>query len=44
MLIEYLRKVNNDNKTAEILSEKEMLDISLENADKIKNKENNMKD
>lgn len=38
MLSNTLKKVNNENKKLKYLAEKEMLDISIENADKIKNK------
>lgn len=39
MLLEHLRKVNFDKRMTQVLLEKEMLDISIENADKIKNKD-----
>jgi len=39
MLKEHLQKVNFDKKIARVLLEKEMLDISIENADTVKNKE-----
>lgn len=39
MLIDYLKLVGKNNRISEIISEKEMLDISIENADKIKNKD-----
>lgn len=44
MLLDYLKNVNYTNKTAETLLEKEMLDISIENADKVKNKDAFLKD
>lgn len=39
MLLEHLQKVNNTNRTVEFLLEKEMLDISILNADKVKDKD-----
>lgn len=39
MLLEHLKRINNTNKIKEVLMEKEMLDISIENADKVKNKD-----
>ncbi len=44
MLLEHLKKVNRANTVNELLVEKEMLDISIENADKIKNKDAFLKD
>ena len=44
MLIEHLGKVNFANTASRSLLEKEMLDISIENADKIKNKDTFLKD
>lgn len=39
MILEQLLKVNHQNKLNNVLLEKAMLDISIENADKVKNKE-----
>ena len=39
MLLEFLKSINRQNTIVKTLLEKEMLDISIENADKIKNKE-----
>lgn len=44
MLLEHLKRINNTNKIKEVLMEKEMLDISIENADKVKNKDAFLKD
>src|SRR5574344_2076321 len=44
MLIENLLLVNKQNKINQTLLEKEMLDISIENADKLKNKDAFLKD
>jgi len=44
MILEYLSSINASNKMEAFLLEKAMLDISIENADKIKNKDAFLKD
>jgi hypothetical protein len=43
MLLEHLKKVNTTNTTKQILSEKEMLDISIQNADKVATNDSKIK-